>query len=128
MNKQMSIFLGIDHPAVAADDVELLSDWYCDVLGYTRFFRSPKPIWILKAPDNTYLEVMPKDEMPRPHRSVCTPGLSHLAIRVSDIHQAIEYLDKKQVTWCSDIVDAIGGGKLRSFFDPEGNMLQVVQR
>ena len=28
------VFLGIDHPAIAAEDVETLCQWYCNVLGY----------------------------------------------------------------------------------------------
>jgi glyoxylase I family protein len=55
---------GIDHPAVAASDVDQLANWYCEVLGYEQYFRHEKPVWILKAPDNTLLEIMPMDDTP----------------------------------------------------------------
>ena len=125
MNEQ---FLGIDHPAVAARDVEELTNWYCNVLGYERHFHHEKPVWILRAPDSTLLEIMPQDETQRPQRTTWTPGWSHIALRVKDIAQAIQYLDTHEVAWLGDTVEAIGGGHVRSFTDPDGNMLQVVQR
>jgi glyoxylase I family protein len=121
-------FLGVDHPALAADDVQILTDWYCDVLGYEKWFEHPKPVWMLKAPDGTLLEIMPKDDTLRQERTTWTPGWSHLAIRVANIEDAIAYLDTKNVVWGGNLMDAIGGGKVRNFFDIEGNMLQVLER
>ncbi len=121
-------FLGIDHPAVAADDVEKLSDWYCDVLGYEKWFKHPKPVWMLKAPDGTLLEIMPKDNTLRQSRTTWTPGWSHLALRVENIEEAIEFLDSKNIVWGGEIINAIGGGKVRNAFDCEGNMIQILER
>ena len=123
-----NVFLGIDHPAIAADDVEVLSKWYCDVLGYEVSFRTDKPIYIIKAPDGTYIEIMPKDENLRPERTTCTPGWSHLALRVSDMDAAIAGLDKHGVAWEGPEFEAVGGGRIRNFTDPEGNLLQIVER
>ena len=122
------VFMGIDHPAIAADDVEVLSKWYCEVLGYKVFAKTDKPIYIIEAPDGTYIEVMPKDENLRPERTVCTPGWSHLALRVSDMDAAMEALDKHGVEWAGAEFEAVGGGRIRNFTDPEGNLLQIVQR
>jgi glyoxylase I family protein len=119
---------GIDHPAVAAEDVDLLADWYCEVLGYERMHRADNPVWILRAPDGTLLEIMPRDETPRPDRTTWTPGWSHLALRVRDFAAAERDLDTKGVRWLGESVEAIGGGKVRSFADPDGNMLQIVER
>lgn len=121
-------FLGIDHPAVSADDVEELANWYCDVLGYEKWFRHDKPVWMLKAPDNTLLEIMPKDDTLRQSRTTWTPGWSHLAIRVENIEEAIEYLDTKKIVWGGEVINAIGGGKVRNAFDSEGNMIQILER
>ena len=121
-------FLGIDHPAVAADDVEKLSDWYCDMLGYEKWFKHPKPVWMLKAPDGTLLEVMPKDDTLRQTRTTWTPGWSHLALRVENIEEAIAYLDTKCIVWGGEVIGAIGGGKVRNAFDGEGNMIQILER
>lgn len=124
---------GIDHPGVAANDVEALADWYCDVFGYEKWFRHRpvgplKPVWMLKAPDGTLLEVMPKDDTARPVRTTWTPGWSHLALRVENIDEAIAFLDTKHVAWGGEVINAIGGGKVRNLFDPDGNMLQILER
>lgn len=119
---------GADHPAIAGRDVDKMADWYCDVLGYKKYYRHDKPVWMLLALDNTLLEIMPIDDTPRPARTTWTPGWSHLALRVKNIEQAIAYLDEHNVTWTSDLTDAIGGGRVRAFADPEGNMLQIVER
>ncbi|MGB3779678.1 MAG: VOC family protein [Tunicatimonas sp.] len=125
----MQNLTGIDHPALAADDLDSLSQWYCDTLGYSLFFEHPeKPVHILKAPDGTLFEMMQKDTTTRPKRQVLTPGWSHLALRVDNLEEAMQHLDGQQVRWLSEVVPAIGGGQLRSFADPEGNMLQVVER
>jgi glyoxylase I family protein len=120
--------MGVDHPAVAADDVESLANWYCDVLGYRKYFRHEKLVWMLIAPDNTLLEIMPKDDTLRQHRTIWTPGWSHLALRVENLEAAIASLDTQGIVWGGEMVPAIGGGKVRNFFDPEGNMLQILER
>ena len=119
---------GIDHPAIAVIDVDGMANWYCEVLGYTRYFRDEKPVWMLRAPDNSLLEIMPVDDTPRHERTTWTPGWSHLALRVLDIDAAIAHLDTHDVNWTSPLIEAIGGGKVRAFTDPEGNMLQIAQR
>lgn len=126
--KAMTGFTGIDHPAVAAEDVDALAEWYCEVIGYEKWFRHEKPVWILRAPDGSLLEIMPKDENPRPERTVWTPGWSHVALRVDNFESAMADLDRHGVHWLGDVVEAIGGGRVRSFTDSDGNMLQIIER
>lgn len=127
-------FTGIDHPAVAADDVEALTHWYCDRLGYEKWFYHPtgspqgKPVWMLKAPDGSLLEIMPKDDTLRQTRTTWTPGWSHLAFRVANLDEAIAVLDRKGIRWTGEIITAIGGGKVRNALDGEGNMIQFLER
>jgi glyoxylase I family protein len=122
------VFSGIDHPAIAAEDVEKLAQWYCSVLGYEVFARTEKPIYIIKAPDGTYIEIMPEDGSRRPQRNTSTPGWSHLALRVTDMDAAIAALERHGVAWEGAEFGAVGGGRIRNFTDPEGNMIQIVQR
>ncbi len=124
----MSTIIGVDHPALAAEDVDKLSDWYCEVLGYEKVVRHEKPVWILRAPDRTLLEIMPRDDTPRPVRTTWTPGWSHLALRVDDFDAAVMELEQKGVDWTGQEIGAIGGGRVRNFVDPEGNMLQILER
>ncbi|MDR2383682.1 MAG: VOC family protein [Prevotellaceae bacterium] len=123
-----NVFLGIDHPAIAADDVEKLAKWYCDVLGYEVYLKTEKPVYMIIAPDKTLIEIMPKDANPRQPRTVCTPGWSHLALRVSNMDEAIVALDKSEVEWEGAEFEAVGGGRIRNFLDIEGNMVQIVER
>ncbi|NLS95511.1 MAG: VOC family protein [Planctomycetaceae bacterium] len=124
----VKVLLGIDHPAIAAEDVDALSEWYVETLGYEKVFRHDKPVWLLRAADGTLLEVMPRDDTPRPERTTWTPGWSHIAIRVSNFEQAQAHLDQKGVQWTGAEMNAIGGGRVRNFVDPEGNMLQILER
>lgn len=127
-NTEKLNFTGMDHPAIAADDVEVLSNWYCEMLGYEKWFRHEKPVWMLKAPDGSLLEVMPTDDTLRPTRTTWTPGWSHIAFRVINLDKAIEILDRKEIQWTSEIINAIGGGKVRNAVDCEGNMIQILER
>ena len=123
----MSRITGIDHPAIAAEDVDRLSDWYCDVLGYEKVVRHDKPVWILRARDRTLLEVMPRDETPRPERTTWTPGWSHWHCGSTDFDAAVAELDEK---WCSIDGQRDRGhwrGRVRNFVDPDGNMLQILR-
>jgi glyoxylase I family protein len=123
------MIIGLDHPAIAAENLDKLSNWYCDVLHYEFVLKSEeKPVCILKSPDGTFMEMMQKDENVRPTRMILTAGISHLAFRVKNLQAAIELLNQAKVQWLSEIVPAIGGGKLRTFADPEGNVLQIVDR
>lgn len=125
----MKEFVGVDHPAIAVDDLQAAVKWYHEVLGYEKFFElKEKNVWIIKAPDGTFIEMMQKDDTERPIRTVLTSGLSHLAFRVTNLKDAMAFLDSKGVKWLGDVAPAIGGGNLRSFEDPDGNMLQIVQR
>ena len=123
-----NVFTGIDHPAIAADDVVSLTQWYCDVFGYKVFAKTEKPVFIIEAPDGTFIEMMPKDGTSRPERTIETPGLSHLALRVNDMDAAMAVLDEKGVVWSGPEFHAAGGGRIRNFKDPEGNILQIIDR
>ena len=34
----------------------------------------------------------------------------------------------RSMAWTGDEAEAVGGGRLRNFVDPDGNMLQIVER
>ncbi|MDP8242601.1 MAG: VOC family protein [Candidatus Hinthialibacter antarcticus] len=124
----MNCFSGFDHPAIAAKNSAALSKWYCEMLGYTVAAQNADPAFLLKAPDGTFLEIMSANDDPRAERQNHTPGLSHLAFRVSSFDEALKWLDERGVEWFGEEGDALGGGRVRSFFDPENNLVQIVQR
>jgi hypothetical protein len=74
------------------------------------------------------IEVMPKNTTPRHNRNSHEPGLSHAAWCVSNFDQALAHLKAHNVKFLSDVITAIGGGRIVSFEDCEGNMTQIVER
>ncbi len=128
MQKMPDFLTGVDHPAIATGNVAGLCTWYIDTLGFEKKAEVAGGAWLLGLADGTYLEIMPEDGSPRPARSVFTAGLSHLALRVKNLDTAISTLEKSGITWTNEISPAVGGGRLRNFCDPEGNILQIVER
>jgi catechol 2,3-dioxygenase-like lactoylglutathione lyase family enzyme len=130
------LFTALDHPAISCYDVGKLADWYCQHLGMKIVGDDAKtpPSLLLgygkTAQDGTTLELMPVKNAgtaPAEQPRFC-PGLRHLAVRVSDFDQAYARLKEAGVVFLFEPVIAVGGGKIVSFRDPEGNELQIVQR
>ena len=131
-----ALFTAIDHPAIACNDVRKLTQWYCDVLGMRVIGDNGKtpPALVIGYDHNTHggavLEMMPvRDEGPEPREvpRFCK-GLRHFALRVDDFDAAYEHLRKAGVEFLGEAGQAVGGGPIISFRDPEGNELQIVQR
>ncbi len=124
-----NIFTGIDHVGLAAENVETLSSWYCETLGFKKTFTGKESgVTMIIAPDKTMIEVLPCDDSKRPVRNVKTPGWSHFVMRVNDMDRACKYLESRGIVFAGDEFAAQGGGRVRNFYDPEGNMLQIVWR
>jgi glyoxylase I family protein len=131
------LFTGIDHPAISAADVPKLADWYCKHLGMKRIADNGKtPLSLVLGygeggvRGSAMLELMPvRDPGPPPVElpRFC-PGLRHFAVRVSDFDAAYKQLDAAGIKFLGETVIAVGGGKIASFRDPEGNEVQIVQR
>jgi catechol 2,3-dioxygenase-like lactoylglutathione lyase family enzyme len=130
----------IDHAALAVADTDAVAKWYDDTLGFKIVVtQAPKP----PVTQNTYLlgpvsadgiadghmlEIMPKNASPRHERNSHEPGHSHLAFYVPDFEASLAHLRSHGVKFLTDIIPAVGGGRLISFQDIEGNMIQIVER
>jgi glyoxylase I family protein len=131
------LFEAIDHPAISCRDVPALARWYCDHLGMRQIAtngQAPPSMLVgydAKAGGGAMIELMPaRDSGPEP---ADTPrfqaGLRHLALRVSNFDSAYKNLKNVGVKFLFEPADnAVGGGKIVSFRDPEGNELQIVER
>lgn len=130
------LFSAIDHPAICCHDVQKLADWYCQHLGMRIIAGNGNtpPAYMLGYGDDlrtgTTLELMPvRDPGPTPAETArFAPGIRHFAVRVSDLEQAYGQLKQRGVVFLSEPLNAVGGGKIVSFRDPEGNEVQIVQR
>jgi catechol 2,3-dioxygenase-like lactoylglutathione lyase family enzyme len=126
----------IDHFAIACHDTRKVSQWYCRHLGMRVIAQNQNdpPTFMVgydsTVRDGAMIELMPaRDSGPEPAESRrFQPGVRHLALRVSDFEQAYTALKAQGVTFLMEPTAAIGGGKLVSFRDVEGNELQIIQR
>ena|SRR5688572_20696993 len=132
----MTLFTAIDHPAIACQDVEAQAEWYCKNLGMRVIARNgaTPPSMVIGYDDDArggaMIELMPvRDAGPKPADvpRFCT-GLRHLAVRVSAFDEAYAALKEAGVEFLFEPGTAIGGGRIVSFRDPEGNELQIVER
>ena len=130
------IFTAVDHPAIACRDTRRQIDWYRRVLGMRVIAQNDAdPPTALMGYDQdlrhgAVIELMPAREAGAEPASVArfAPGLRHLALRVGDFEEALEFLKERGVEFLSEPGVATGGGRIVSFRDPEGNELQIVQR
>ena len=130
----------LDHVAIAADDTEKMVGWYEKVLGLVvHASAGPNPpqkqkIFLIGPPggegigQGMMIEVMPRNETVRHERNSHEPGLSHVAWYVGDFDGAYGHLKNCGVKFLSEVVTAVGGGRIISFSDCEGNMMQIVER
>jgi glyoxylase I family protein len=130
-----------DHAAIACADVEAMRAWYAEVLRFeVRFTKPPsrpdaRGAAYLMGPQGSAMtiELMPEKPAGPPAgggalRETFARGLSHLALRVDRYEEWESRLTARGVRWTGEPVEALGGGKLRSFLDLEGNLLQIVER
>ncbi|HYO84349.1 MAG TPA: VOC family protein [Bryobacteraceae bacterium] len=116
---------GIEHAAIAANNVEALADWYVRVLGFTINYKSANAIFI-KAPDGSMIELI-HAAGERGSQTLKTPGLRHLALRVDDFDAALTALQQHDVAFEGKPVES-KGNRVVFFSDPEGNYLHLLYR
>jgi len=131
------MFLSLDHPAIACYDVMGMADWYCRHLGMRVIANNGKePPAVMVGYDDdvvggAMIELMPiRDARPGAVAAgaIRTRAKARGAGGVPTFDAAYAELKAAGVTFCSEPGEPIGGGRIVSFYDPEGNELQIVQR
>jgi glyoxylase I family protein len=122
-----------DHIAIAFRDVERARAWYEEVLGFrvkaTSRPGAPEAAYLVELPGTGMaLELMPDDRVRVPGRKPSTTGIAHIALAVESLVEWETRLNACKVKWLGPAGDAMGGGRVRSFLDSEGNMLQIIER
>ena len=134
----------LDHFAIAANDTVAMVAWYNRVLGLVVHAEAgPNPpqtqkVFLIGPPvdgpgtagirQGMMIEVMPRNDAPRHERHILEPGLSHAAWCVLNFDTALAHLKECDVKLLGEVVQAVGGGRLQSFLDCEGNVMQIVER
>jgi len=116
---------GIEHSAIASPDPPALAEWYVNTLGFVVNYRGASAVFI-KAPDGSMIEIVPA-EGERGALTLKTPGLRHLALRVTDFDAVYAALKAKGVSFLSEPSES-KGNKVVFFTDPEDNYLHLLQR
>jgi glyoxylase I family protein len=128
------LFVGLEHIAIACRQPEQLAAWYCRCLGFTLHLTldtapgKPKVCFVRAPGGGPFLEIMPADTSPAVERANLTPGLSHLAILVSDFDGAVAELARQGVRRDGDERAAFGGARIQFYRDPEGNLFHILYR
>ena len=136
---------GLDHVAIAADHTDQMVAWYKRMLGLVVVARThptdpAQQITYLIGPAaangtdsrgvqaGMMMEIMPRNDHIRRPRDSHDAGLSHVAWLVSDFDEAYAHLSAEGVGFVGAVVQAVGGGRLISFVDCEGNLMQIAER
>ena len=121
---------GIDHLAIAAKDPQRLADWYVAVLDFQIVAtngQSP-PTLLVGGAAGALIEIMPDNGKPVVEHGWADPGIRHVALRVDDLDAVQARLETAGIGSVRPGGEAMGGGRLWNFADPEGNVLQIVER
>lgn len=124
------MYKGIDHLAICAKDTAALAQWYCDNFGFNVISdngQTPPTIFV-KGEVGSAIEIMPANETPAAKADFWDAGIRHIAIITDDFDGAQATLDRIGAELVGPERLPIGGGRLQSFRDPEGNIAQVLWR
>jgi glyoxylase I family protein len=138
----MDVVLRLDHVAIGAENPDQMIKWYERVLGlvvhaetgplegakHKTYLIWPPAAGGTSVGSGMMMEIMPRNDSPRQERTIRQPGLSHVAWAVTDFEGALAHLKKCEVRFLGEIGQAVGGGRIISFADCDGNMMQIVER
>lgn len=130
----LKLFTGMEHVALAALDPKGLAAFYARALGFkTRITfdngpQKPKTYMIGLSDDGPFVEIIPADPKPLSEKANNDPGLSHLAITVSDYEAAAAHLAKLGIRKEGEERKAPFGGRVQFYRDPEGNLFHILFR
>jgi len=122
----------IDHVSINVDDLGRSIDFYCNKLGFkvSRTIDTPGLDIVFVQLGASSLELIARKGGSAVTRAVTSTGgtgLSHVALRVSDVDEAFSQLREKGIEFSSPPQDASGGPRIAFFSDPDGVTLELIQ-
>ncbi|MFN6501979.1 MAG: VOC family protein [Nostoc sp. DedQUE01] len=123
---------GIHHVAIICSDYDRSKKFYVETLGFSiiaETFRTDRNSYKLdlQVGENAQIELF---SFPNPPQRFSRPeacGLRHLAFKVDDVEQSINYL-KSQGVQTEDIrIDELTGKKFVFFKDPDNLPLEIYE-
>lgn len=128
----MRILIGFHHIAIICTDYVKSKAFYTEILGaniINETYRAERQSYKLDLsfPDGSQIELF---SFPSPPLRPTTPeacGLRHLAFRVENIEQAVDFLQKHAID-CEPIrLDPITGKRFTFFRDPDNLPLELYE-
>ena len=124
--------LGFHHVAIIAADYAKSKHFYTQILGaeiIEETYRAARESYKLdlRFADGSQIELFSFPNPPQRPNSPEACGLRHLAFRVKDVQQAVEFLAKNAVE-CEPIrIDDLTGKRFTFFKDPDGLPLEFYE-
>ena len=124
------LFDSIDHIAIISSDYKKAKDFYVDKLGFKvkkEVERKDRDDFIitLEAPNGILIELFIEKNPPRRVTRPEAAGLRELALRVQDIEESVEKLNKKGIETEEIRIDPQNGKRMTFFMDPDGLPLEL---
>ncbi|MDZ8187230.1 MAG: VOC family protein [Nostoc sp. ChiSLP02] len=123
---------GIHHIAIICSDYDRSKKFYVETLGFSiiaETFRTARNSYKLdlQVGENTQIELF---SFPNPPQRPSTPeacGLRHLAFKVDDIEETVNYLKSQGVETENIRIDELTGKKFTFFKDPDNLPLEIYE-
>ncbi|MGM9605249.1 MAG: VOC family protein [Faecousia sp.] len=120
---------GTHHVAVICSDEGKTLDFYVNKLGFTlerECWREPQGDYLrMLRHGDTVIELFVKPNAPQRPSDPEALGLRHLAFRVENVDEAVEWLNARGIETEPVREDSYNGGRLTFFHDPDGLPLEV---
>ncbi|MDF2522458.1 MAG: hypothetical protein K0R31_99 [Clostridiales bacterium] len=118
---------GIEHVAIYAKNTETIKDWYVKLFGFKVVSDNGEGIYFIMAPDGAMIEIIPTIE-DGGVLSEKVSGLRHIAFYVDNFEEEVEKIKRQDIEVVSGPTITPTGNKLFFFRDPEGNIVQFINR
>ncbi|MBD2611839.1 hypothetical protein VF14_28325 [Nostoc linckia z18] len=123
---------GIHHVAIICSDYHRSKKFYVETLGFTiiaETFRAERNSYKLdlQVGENAQIELFSFPSPPQRFTSPEACGLRHLAFKVDDIKQTVDYLNSQGIATENIRIDELTGKKFTFFKDPDNLPLEIYE-
>ncbi|MBW4673469.1 MAG: VOC family protein [Desmonostoc geniculatum HA4340-LM1] len=123
---------GIHHIAIICSDYDRSKKFYVETLGFSiiaETFRTERKSYKLdlQVGENAQIELFSFPNPPQRFSSPEACGLRHLAFKVDDIKQTVDYLKLQGVETENIRIDELTGKKFTFFKDPDNLPLEIYE-
>lgn len=128
----MSVILGFHHVAIIVSDYPKSKQFYTEILGakiINETYRAARESYKLDLAfaDGSQIELFSFPNPPKRPNSPEAQGLRHLAFKVENIEQAIDFLEQKGIEHEGIRLDELTGKRFTFFKDPDALPLEFYE-